>query len=130
MLHSNDLHHLLLVHPLFQHLYHMTTSLHNYNFASIAEYNQNWASQESIPFLRKMSFLACLLHCDLRVSEVMRFAGNNYTGAYRHPHDRLRQIEGLVDNDLLAHYIRIMHTAPLPSSMPRHHGIMPSFTGA
>jgi hypothetical protein len=110
MLHSNDLHHLLRVHPLFQHLYHMTTRLQNYNFASIAEYNHNWASQESIPFSRKMSFLACLLHYDLRVSEVMRFAGNNYTGAYRHPHDRLRKIEGLVNNDLLAHYIRIMHT--------------------
>jgi hypothetical protein len=110
MLHSNNTHCLLLVHPLIQHLYCMTTHLHNYNFASIAEYNPNWALQESIPFTRNMAFLACLLHYDLRVSEVMRFAGNNYTGAYRQPHDRLLQIDGLVDSDLLNHYIRVMHT--------------------
>ena len=53
-------------------------------------------------------FLACLFHYDLNVGDVMRFVGNNYTGEYRNVAERIEQLRGLIDDELLTLYARVM----------------------
>ena len=53
-------------------------------------------------------FMACLFFYDLRVANVMRYVGNNYTAEYRNVTKMIERIRGLVDNDLIGHYIRVM----------------------
>eukprot|EP00804_Cyclotella_cryptica_P019196 CCRYP_006111-RA/>CCRYP_006111-RA protein AED:0.13 eAED:0.35 QI:0/0/0/1/0/0/2/0/649 len=101
---------LFAAHPLIKHLWDMVQRLKTLDITPLQEYNEEWAAQTSIPFNRKMRFLACLLHYNGRVGDVMRFAGNNYTGEFRNLRDRVGRIRGLVDDDLLAHYTRLMTT--------------------
>jgi hypothetical protein len=116
---TTDLHSIQYVHPLFQHLYRMYRHLSTHNFTGIQERDPKWASQTSLPPTRKRDFLACLLHYDMRVADVMRFAGTEYTGAYRDISHRLSRLQGLVDPDLLSHYIRIM-TVGAPAQFHGH----------
>jgi hypothetical protein len=41
------------------------------------------------------------------VGDVIRFASNNYTAEHRNIPERIKMLEGLVDPDLLARYIRV-----------------------
>ena len=70
-------------HPLLSHLLCSCVHLRNHNFLWLAEYNLDWAKQESLSNSKAYAFLACLLHYNLSVAHVIRFLGNNYTGAYR-----------------------------------------------
>jgi hypothetical protein len=97
-------------HPLIGHLHKTIRMLEHYNFQSLREYNPDWAKQTSIQESKVRAGLACLLHYDGRVSDVMRFAGNNYTGAHRNIKERVKRLQGLVDDDLLERYITIMTT--------------------
>jgi len=38
----------------------------------------------------------------------MQYVGNNYTGGYHNAKAMVKNMRGLVDNDLLAHYVRLM----------------------
>lgn len=71
-------------HPLVDHLYKMTviypTKKAFQNFTQLREYNLDYAKKKEIPIEQINMFMACLIHYDLDVSNVMRFAGNNYTG--------------------------------------------------
>jgi hypothetical protein len=64
-----------------------------------------------IPLVKQASMMACLLHYDLDTSLLMRFLGNNYTGAYRHVSD----VTAILHHRrtppvLIAKYIRVMTT--------------------
>jgi hypothetical protein len=103
-----DLSSLRVAHPLYDHLYVMYRRLSTHNFSSLHTPNTNWMEQTHIPLTKKMHFLSCLLHYDMRVADVMQYAGHNYTGAYRDIPNRIETIKHLVDPDLLQHYIRVM----------------------
>ena len=70
-------------HPLLSHLLCSCIHFHNYDFLWLAKYNMDWAEQTSLSAHKAYAFLACLLHYDLSVANVIRFLGNNYTAAYR-----------------------------------------------
>ena len=97
-------------HTLVDHLAATISRLRHKDFSSIGQYNKNWQQQERIPPCRAYNFLACLLHYNGRVGDVMRYASNNYTGEYRNVTERVKGLRGLVDEDLLTRYIRIMTT--------------------
>ena len=86
----------------------MIERLKTHDFSVLATYNLSWSSQQEIPKNKAITTLAALLHYDGRVSDVMRFAGNNYTGEYRNIKKRIKQLEGLVDKDLLLRYYDVM----------------------
>ena len=96
------------LHPLIHHLCAMIERLKTHDFSVLATYNLSWSSQQEIPKNKAITTLAALLHYDGRVSDVMRFAGNNYTGEYRNIKKRIKQLEGLVDKDLLLRYYDVM----------------------
>ena len=95
-------------HPLISHLSKMITQLKSFDFGSLREYNKNWATQTEIPKHKSITTLACLLHYDGRVSDVMRFSSNNYTAEYRTIRERIKKLEGLVEPDLLQRYYDVM----------------------
>ena len=70
-------------HSLLLHLLSICTHLRTYDFLWLSEYNPDWATQTKLSATRSYAFLPCLLHYDLSVANVVRFLGNNYTGAYR-----------------------------------------------
>lgn len=125
-------------HPLIEHLAKMMVELRDWNFRELQKYNTAWQEQEAIPTMRAMNFLACLIHYDGRVSNVIRYVGNNYTGIYRNIDERVKLIRGLVDDDLLERYIKLMTTgAPMKfnaestranAELHRQHGNHPSIT--
>ena len=86
----------------------MITQLKSFDFGSLREYNKNWASQTEIPKHKSITTLACLLHYDGRVSDVMRFSSNNYTAEYRTIRERIKKLEGLVEPGLLKRYYDVM----------------------
>eukprot|EP00956_Cyclotella_meneghiniana_P006579 scaffold8699_cov86-Cyclotella_meneghiniana.AAC.1 len=95
-------------HPLISHLSTMINKLKSFDFGSLREYNKNWATQTEIPKHKSITTLACLLHYDGRVSDVMRFASNNYTAEYRTIQERIKKLEGLVEPELLKRYYDVM----------------------
>ena len=65
--------------PLLLHILSACTHLRTYNFLWLSEYNPNWATQTKLSETRSYAFLACLLHYDLSIANVVCFLGNNYT---------------------------------------------------
>ncbi len=105
---QNDITNLKSTHPLVEHLYDMISEYKNIDFSKLREYDLDYASQTEIPDNRIKLFMACLFHFDLSVANVMRYVGKNYTGAYRDVEASVERMRGLVDDDLLAHYARVM----------------------
>jgi len=99
---------LRLAHPLLSHLDKMIIAYKSVDFSKLREYNLDYASQQEIPRDRVQMFMACLFHYDLSVANVMRYIGNNYTGGYRTVEQMVDRMRGLVDDDLLTQYIRVM----------------------
>ena len=100
-------------HPLVNHLWKMTVVYPSTNafkqFVKLREYDTEYAKKKEIPADRLNMFLACLIHFDLDVANVMRYAGNNYTAGYRDVEGATARMRGLgIDEDLLTHYARIM----------------------
>ncbi len=101
-------------HPLVDHLAKMILWFGNpdpgkrIDFSQLREYDLAYASQTEIPQQRVKLFMACLFHYNLSVASVMRYAGNNYTGGYRNVRKMVDKMRGLVDDELLTHYIRVM----------------------
>ena len=95
-------------HQLIAHLDKMRKKLENHDFGSLREYNENWSTQTDIPKHKSITTLACLLHYDGRVSDVMRYSSNNYTAEYRNMKQRIKSLEGLVDPELLKRYYDVM----------------------
>ena len=105
---KNDVTNLKSSHPLVEHLYDMILEYKNVDFSTLRDYDLDYASQTEIPGDRIKMFMACLFHFDLSVANVMRYVGKNYTGAYRDVEASVEKMRGLVDDDLLAHYARVM----------------------
>lgn len=55
------------------------------------------------------AYLSCILHYDMHITNVMRYAGHNHTGAYHDISNWIETIKHLVDPDFLQHYIRVMN---------------------
>ena len=70
-------------HPLLSHLLCTCVHSRHYDFLWLAQYNIDWAKQQSLNNNTAYAFLACLLHYNLSVALSIRFLGNNYTGIYR-----------------------------------------------
>lgn len=98
------------VHPLIAHLIKVIQKLSKLDFSSLRNYNTDWATQKAIPQDRVKKLLACLLHYDGRVADVMRYLGGNYTAEYRNVKERMKRLEGLVDRELLDRYEQLMST--------------------
>ena len=98
-------------HPLFLHLASSSVSLRQYDFRWLQSYNPDWASQTAIPPAKQYAMLACLFHYDLNTSLLMRYLGNNYTGAYRDIDNIVSTLYKLkVSPDLINKYTRVMLT--------------------
>ena len=95
-------------HPLVDHLYKMMIEYQSVDFSELREYDLNYDSQEEIPKERIRLFMACSFHFDLSVANVMRYVGKNYTGGYRNVEESVSKMRGLVDDDLLTLYARVM----------------------
>ena len=78
------------------------------DFSRLREYDLDYALQKEIPRDTVRMFMACLFHFDLSVANVMRYVGNNYTGGYREVEASIRKMRGLVDDDLLTLYAKVM----------------------
>ena len=97
-----------------QHILFMTISISCTNaclHTSSVHYGtptlNGWSKHQThIPLTKKMYFLSCLLHYDMRVANVMRYVGHNYTRAYRNILNRVEAMKHLVNPDLLQHYMR------------------------
>ena len=69
-------------HPLLSRLLCTCIHLCHYDFLWLAQYNIDWAMQQSLSNDKAYAFLVCLLHYNLSVALAIWFLGNNYTGAY------------------------------------------------
>ena len=105
---QNDITNLKSTHPLVEHLYDMISEYKSVNFSKLREYDLDYALQREIPDSRIKSFMVCLFHFDLSVTNIMQYVGKNYTGAYRDVEASVERMRGLVDGELLAHYARVM----------------------
>ena len=100
---------LLLVHPLHAHLASAVVHLSDYDFTWLRDYNLDWASQTMISRSKSYAFLACLLHFDLDTSLLMRYLGNNYTGAYRNTHKVIKTLRHYkINTNLIDQYMRVI----------------------
>ncbi|KAL3803843.1 hypothetical protein HJC23_004005 [Cyclotella cryptica] len=96
-------------HPLLSHLLCACMHLHKHDFLWLSEYNLDWATQESLGTRKAYAFLACLLHYNLSVADVIQFLGNNYTGAYHNIAEIVVSLRthGIAET-LIADYSRVM----------------------
>jgi hypothetical protein len=83
--------------------------LRHHNFLWLAEYNIDWANQDTLNDDKAYTFLACLIHYNLSIAHTIRFLGNNYTGEYS---DILLNVASLhahgIAKSLIEHYSRVM----------------------
>ena len=111
---QSDLDSLCKVHVLIDHLCKTMERYENVDFSRLREYDLDYASRDEIPQERINMFMACLFRYDLSVANVYRYAGNNYTAGYRNMLKQIASIQGMVDEDLITQYIRVM-TVGAPS---------------
>jgi hypothetical protein len=70
-------------HPLIGHLASSKVAYTNYDFRWLRQYKVDWDKQKTIDEAHQAAMTACLIHFNLDTSLLMRYLGNNYTGAYR-----------------------------------------------
>ena len=84
----------------------MMTTLATYDFRWLQNTDTNWASQTKISEERRKAMMACLFHYNLDVSLLMRYLGENYTGAHRDVHSTAKLLLGYgIEEELVGHYI-------------------------
>ncbi len=79
-------------HPLLLHLISACVHLRTYNFLWLSEYNSAWSLQTKLSGMRAYTFLACLLHYNLSVVNIVRFLRKNYTGSYHNITSMMMQL--------------------------------------
>lgn len=103
--------HVCETHPLVMHLATAKVTHSNYDFTWLREYNLTWEQQPHIDTDKMTAMTACLLHFNLDSSLLMRYLGNNYTGAYRQVNDIVTRLRALhIDEELISKYTRVMLT--------------------
>ena len=74
-------------------------------------YNPDWASQTTIPPEKQYAMLVCLFYFDLDILLLVRYLGNNYTGAYREIHVIVETLHKFkINPNLITKYVRVMLT--------------------
>ena len=73
------------------------------------EHDKDYASQEAIPFKRKMQFLFLALMNRLQVPAVIRSLKGNHNALHRDPEEILAKCEKALDRDLLAQLKRVLN---------------------
>jgi hypothetical protein len=98
-------------HTLILHLASAIVHTRFYDFRWLHNYDVEWHTQRTISPIKKAAMMACLLHYQLDTSLLMRFLGNNYTGAYRLVHDTVRVLyQHNTPDRLIRNYVRVMTT--------------------
>jgi hypothetical protein len=96
---------------LVSHLATSYISLRSLDFRSLQDYNPDQADQTHIPPNKQYAMLACLFHYDLDTSLLMRYLGNNYTGAHRDISAIVSVLRShKIDSILIDKYVRVMLT--------------------
>jgi hypothetical protein len=95
-------------HPLYDHLQKVIKSVKNHDFSQLAEYNTDYATQQSIPQARVKDFLAAAVHYDFHIPSVYRYVGGNYTASYRDVPEILSHIENIVPQHIYDDVKRIL----------------------
>jgi len=96
-------------HPLIAHLGAAKVAYVNYDFRWLRQYDTDWDKQTVIDPAKQEAMTACLFYYNLDTSMLMRYLGNNYTGAYREVDSivlKLRQLK--ITESLIEKYIRVM----------------------
>ena len=78
-----DIDNLRRVHPLLEHLDRMREKSEIYDFRWLQNHDRDWAQRRSVCVRTARANLMALMHYDMDVSQLVRFRGNNFTGAYR-----------------------------------------------
>ena len=96
------------LHPLIGHLAKMIDEYSKIDFSQLRKIDLDYRSQKQISRTKVKMFMACLFHFNLSVANVYRYVGNNYTASYRDVTKAIERMRGLVDENLLDHYSRVM----------------------
>lgn len=98
-------------HPLIGHLAATKVAYASYDFRWLREYNIDWDNQKVIDPAKQEAMTACLFHYNLDTSMLMRYLGNNYTGAYRQVDEIVKKLRALkITESLTEKYVRVMLT--------------------
>jgi len=122
-LNEYDLRSLLRVHPLYTHLNRSIFHLKNLDFRPLSSFNLDYDSQKSIPFVRRMQFLACILHYNFHAGSVFRYLGNNHTNAHINPDQLFKELQNIVPPDInsyLHRALKIGAPSKINGHSPRH----------
>ena len=96
-------------HPLLSHTLSACVRLCTYDFLWLSEYNPAWSTQTKLSNTRAYAFLACLLHYNLSVANVVRFLENNYTSAYHDINSITAHLRHLgLEESFITQYARVM----------------------
>ena len=118
-LNKNDLDSLLQVHPLYGHLHRSILHLKHLDFRPLSSFNLDYDLQKSIPFDRRMQFLACILHYNFHAGSVFRYLGNNHTNAHINPDHLFKELSNIVPNDINTYLYRALKIGA-PSKINGH----------
>ena len=88
----------------------MISALATYDFRWLRKIDTNWSSQTSISPRKIRAMTAALFHYNFSVSNLMRWLGNNYTGAHRDIQYIVQRIRPHVDPDLVSRLIQVTQT--------------------
>ena len=103
-----DLKHLLDVHPLFCHLHKMMSIIDISQIYSLFTPNPHYASQTSIPPIRRIQFLFLAIIHKLDLPSVIRSLPGNYNALHRHPRAILDQCSHALSPDVTHHLRRVL----------------------
>ena len=118
-LNKNDLALLLQVHPLYHHLHKSILHLKYLDFRPLSSFNLDYDLQKSIPFDRRMQFLACILHYNFHPGSVFRYLGNNHTNAHINPDQLFKELQNIVPPEINAYLHRALKIGA-PSKINGH----------
>ena len=119
LLDSHTLQTLLQVHPLYSHLYISISRFKTLDFRPLSCPNRDYASQKTIPFIKRMRFLACILHYNFHAGSVFRFLKNNHTNAHINSKKLYNELTGIVPPHINKYLYRALNTGA-PSKINAH----------
>jgi len=110
---------LLQVHPLYFHLHASISRFKTLDFRPLSRPNSDFKSQTTIPFLKRMQFLACILHYNFHAGSVFRFLKNNHTNAHINPKKLHNELTGILPPHINNYLYRALKVGA-PSKINAH----------
>ena len=98
---KEDLARLNSLNALFEHMCKMIKHMKPQHICELFEHDKNYASQEKIPFKRRMQFLFLALINKLQMPEVIRSLKVNYNALLKNPDKILAKCKKALYKDLL-----------------------------